>query len=86
MRRYYTVMGPMYARSYNAEEGETARARTIYSPDASVSYIGNFSGANGCTQIVALTVSWSGNSTFSANCSSAGMTPVEVGSVVKLSA
>jgi proline iminopeptidase len=34
MRRYYAVMGPMYARSYNAGEGEAARARTIYSPDA----------------------------------------------------
>ena len=58
----------------------------IYAPDASVSYIGNFGGANGCTQIVAQTVSWSGNASFSANCSSAGMSPVQVGSVVRLSA
>lgn len=58
----------------------------IYAPDASVSYIGNFGGVNGCTQIVAQTVSWSGNAKFSDNCSSAGMSPVQVGSVVRLSA
>jgi hypothetical protein len=58
----------------------------IYAPDAPVSYIGNFGGANGCTQIVAQTVSWSGNASFSANCSSAGISPVQVGSVVRLSA
>jgi len=58
----------------------------IYAPDASVSYIGNIGGVNGCTQIVAKTVSWSGSATFSDNCSSAGMSPVQVGSVVRLSA
>jgi hypothetical protein len=68
--------------------GDSASTVTgvIYSPDAPVSYIGNFSGVNGCTQIVGLTVSFSGNTTFTDNCSAAGISPVEVGSVVKLSA
>jgi hypothetical protein len=57
----------------------------IYAPDASVSYIGNFSGSGGCTQIVAQTISLSGNTTFSSNCTGK-FPPVQVGSVVKLSA
>ena len=58
----------------------------IYAPDAAVSYLGNFAGVNGCTQIVAMTVSWSGDTTFNDNCSAAGMGQVNVGSVVRLSA
>ena len=67
-------------------DGTSSMTGVIYAPDASVSYIGNFGGANGCTQIVANTVSWSGNASFSANCSAAGIAPVQVGSVVRLSA
>jgi Flp pilus assembly protein TadG len=59
---------------------------TIYSPDAAVNYIGNFSGSGGCTQIVALTVAWSGNTNFADNCSSAGMTQIPATTAVRLSA
>jgi hypothetical protein len=59
---------------------------TIYAPSGQVSYIGNFSGASGCTQIVADTVSWSGNTTFNDDCTNYGMTSVKVGAAVKLSA
>lgn len=58
----------------------------IYAPDANVSYVGNFSGVSGCTQIVASTVSWSGSTTFADNCAGAGMGKVQIGSVVRLSA
>ncbi|MBV9997140.1 MAG: hypothetical protein JO127_18195 [Caulobacteraceae bacterium] len=60
----------------------------IYSSSGAVNYIGNFSGANGCTQIVANTVSWSGNTSFSdaVTASCPGMQQVKVGSVVRLSA
>jgi proline iminopeptidase len=34
MRHFYAVMGPMYARSYDAAAGEAGRMRTIHSPDA----------------------------------------------------
>jgi len=59
---------------------------TIYAPDANVSFLGNFAGTSGCTQIVALTVSWSGSTTFADDCSAYGMGKVHVGSVVRLSA
>ncbi|RWG02130.1 pilus assembly protein TadG-related protein [Mesorhizobium sp.] len=45
----------------------------IYFPRQQVNYLGNFSGKNGCTQVVADTIQWSGNSTINQNCSSLGM-------------
>ncbi len=58
----------------------------IYAPDASVSYIGNFAGTNGCTQIVAQTVSWSGSTQFNDDCTAAGIGQVQIGGLVRLSA
>ncbi|TPI70740.1 hypothetical protein FJ420_06165 [Mesorhizobium sp. B3-1-3] len=45
----------------------------IYFPRQQVNYLGNFSGKNGCTQVVADTIQWSGNSTINQDCSSLGM-------------
>ncbi|TPK61744.1 hypothetical protein FJ546_17095 [Mesorhizobium sp. B2-4-19] len=45
----------------------------IYFPKQQVSYLGNFSGNSGCTQVVASTIQWSGNSTISQDCTSLGM-------------
>jgi hypothetical protein len=56
----------------------------IYFPTQIVSYIGNFSGANGCTQIVARIIQWSGSANLAANCSAYGMNPMPVGGVVRL--
>lgn len=56
----------------------------IYFPNQLVSYIGNFQGANGCTQLVARIVQWSGNSNLGADCSAYGMNTLPVGGVVKL--
>ncbi|WP_040310047.1 pilus assembly protein TadG-related protein [Asticcacaulis biprosthecium] len=56
----------------------------IYFPKQPVSYLGNFQGANGCTQLVARTVSWSGNTTLKVNCAGFGMGALAVGGVVKL--
>lgn len=58
----------------------------IYSPDGSIAYNGNFSGVSGCTQVVAQTVSWSGNTSFNDDCSAYGMTGIQIGSPVRLSA
>ena len=63
--------------------GDSASSMTgaIYFPSQDVSYIGNFSGTNGCTQIVAKTISWSGNASLAVNCSAYGISPIAVGSV-----
>jgi len=45
----------------------------LYFAGGTVAYAGNFAGTNGCTQIVADKVDWTGNSTFSADCSAYGM-------------
>ena len=56
----------------------------MYFPAQAVSYIGNFSGDNGCTHVVAKTISWSGNSNLAVDCSAAGMSPIVIGGVVAL--
>lgn len=56
----------------------------IYFPTQQVSYLGNFSGANGCTQIVADQVQWSGSATVAVNCSAQGMTPIPARQAVTL--
>ena len=56
----------------------------IYFPNQTVSYIGDFQGANGCTQVVARIIQWSGNSSLGVDCSAYGMSPLPVGGVVKL--
>ncbi|MBZ9710479.1 pilus assembly protein TadG-related protein [Mesorhizobium sp. ESP7-2] len=45
----------------------------IYFPKQQISYLGNFSGNGGCTQVVADTIQWSGNSTINQDCASLGM-------------
>lgn len=64
-------------------DGDPASTMTgaIYFPAQAVSYRGDFAGANGCTQIVAKTVAWSGSASLSVNCSAFGMQPVAVGGV-----
>lgn len=56
----------------------------IYFSKQNVSYLGNFQGANGCTQVVARTIDWSGNTNLAVNCTNYGMSPLPVGGVVKL--
>jgi Flp pilus assembly protein TadG len=56
----------------------------LYFPNQQVSYIGNFTGVNGCTQVVADTVSWSGNTNISVNCAAAGMQNIPARQAVKL--
>ncbi|MDX8471886.1 TadE/TadG family type IV pilus assembly protein [Mesorhizobium dulcispinae] len=45
----------------------------IYFPKQQVSYLGNFSGTGGCTQVVADTIQWSGSTTIKQDCTSLGM-------------
>ncbi|HEX6860817.1 MAG TPA: pilus assembly protein TadG-related protein [Caulobacteraceae bacterium] len=52
---------------------------TIYFPNDDVQYNGNFSGFNGCTQVVANTIQWSGNTSVSVDCTAYGMGKIQVG-------
>jgi hypothetical protein len=64
--------------------GDSSSSMTgnLYFPHTSVSYLGNFTGTNGCMHIVADTVQWTGNTTVGVNCSAYGMTSIPVGTVV----
>ncbi|MEI9410444.1 pilus assembly protein TadG-related protein [Mesorhizobium salmacidum] len=56
----------------------------IYFPKQQVNYLGNFSGNNGCTQLVADTIQWSGNSTINQDCSSLGMKDIPAAASVAI--
>ena len=56
----------------------------IYFPKQAVSYLGNFSGQSGCTQVVAKTITWSGNTTLTVDCSALGLRPIVAGGVITL--
>ncbi len=52
---------------------------TIYFPNDNVVYAGNFSGFNGCTQVVAYTIEWTGNTNLAVDCSTYGMGQIQIG-------
>lgn len=52
---------------------------TIYFPNDNVVYAGNFSGFNGCTQVVGYTIEWTGNTNLKVDCSAYGMGKIQVG-------
>lgn len=56
----------------------------LYFPTQKVTYQGNFSGANGCTQIVSKLVEWTGNATVNVDCSDFGMADISIGRAVRL--
>jgi len=58
----------------------------IYSAGGAINYNGNFSGLNGCTQVVGATVEWTGNTTVSVDCAAYGMRTLPVLTVVRLTA
>ncbi len=55
-----------------------------YFPSQPVTWQGNFSGINGCAQVVAKTVQWTGNATIKQDCTSLGMQPVPMPGTVRL--
>ncbi|WP_296818702.1 pilus assembly protein TadG-related protein [Brevundimonas sp.] len=56
----------------------------VYMPGRAVDYLGNFAGLEGCTQIVARTVQWSGSTTVAADCTAYGMRSLPVLHLVQL--
>jgi hypothetical protein len=58
----------------------------IYFANQDVEYNGNFSGLNGCTQVVGKTVAWTGNTSVSVDCAAQGMRTLPVLSIVRLTA
>jgi hypothetical protein len=57
----------------------------IYFPSQPVEYLGDFSGLNGCTQVVGRTVEWSGNTSVSVDCTGYGMSALPAMQLIRLS-
>jgi Flp pilus assembly protein TadG len=56
----------------------------LYFARQQVNYLGNFSGTGGCTQVVADTIQWSGNTTINQDCTSLGMRDLPAATSVAL--
>ena len=56
----------------------------LYFAQQDVNYLGNFSGAGGCSQVVAGTIQWSGSSTIKQDCTSLGMAEIPANQSVQL--
>jgi hypothetical protein len=58
----------------------------LYHPTQPVNYLGNFSGLNGCTRVVASTIQWSGNATIddTQNCAQYGLGGTPIYQLVRL--
>jgi Flp pilus assembly protein TadG len=65
-------------------DGSSLLTGDLYFPTQQVSYRGNFSGKNGCMQIVADTVQWTGSTTIAVDCTGQGMTHIAARQAVKL--
>jgi hypothetical protein len=74
------------ADAVNTINGDASSTITgaIYFPSQQVRFLGNFSGSNGCTQVVADTIYYTGSSTFQTNCTNTGMATIQVPGSVKL--
>lgn len=56
----------------------------LYFASQQVIYNGNFSGDNGCLQVVGKTIEWTGTAGVKADCSAYGMTPIPAYNIVRL--
>jgi len=65
-------------------DGSSQLTGDLYFPTQAVNYKGNFSGQNGCMQIVADTVLWTGSTTIAVDCSAYGMSAIPARQAVKL--
>lgn len=62
----------------------SAMTGALYFPSDAVEYSGNFSGRNGCTQVVGRTVSWIGNATVEVDCTAFGMANLPAAQLIKM--
>jgi hypothetical protein len=65
-------------------DGTSSMTGAIYMPSQQVQLNGNFSGVNGCMQVIADTIDYSGSATFASNCPNTGMSGVSIPGAVSL--
>jgi hypothetical protein len=87
-----TYGGILFYGDRNCESGSntfngTAASRltgALYFAQQEVQFLGNFSGTGGCSQIVAGTIQWSGNTSINQDCTSLGMRDLPAHQLVRL--
>lgn len=88
-----TYAGILFFADRDSRSGNTSRFNgtanskltgAIYMPTQAIEYLGNFSGINGCTQVVGDTVKWSGSTTVQVDCESLGLRTIPAYTVVRL--
>ncbi|HYG25351.1 MAG TPA: pilus assembly protein TadG-related protein [Caulobacteraceae bacterium] len=65
--------------TFNGNPSSSTMTGVIYFPAGNVQYNGSFTGFNGCTQVVANTITWTGNTQLSVDCSAQGMSVIQIG-------
>ncbi|MDP3495968.1 MAG: pilus assembly protein TadG-related protein [Hyphomonadaceae bacterium] len=65
---------------------DSALTGAMYFASQNVIYQGNFSGLNGCLQVIGDTVEWTGNTNIASDCSAYGMTAIPAYNIVRLTA
>jgi len=64
--------------------GTSQLTGAIYMPSQHVRFLGNFTGHNGCMQVVSLTMQYTGSSTFGTDCTGTGLYQIPTPGVVSL--
>lgn len=65
-------------------DGTSTMTGALYFPSQQIQMTGNFSGQNGCMQVIADTIDYTGSSNFAANCAAKGMSPVPIPGAVSV--
>jgi hypothetical protein len=56
----------------------------VYMPQSNIQFTGNSATSNGCTQVIGLTVTFSGNSGLQSNCTGSGTRTIETNETVAI--
>jgi len=81
---FYGDRRQTYATNTINGNASSALTGAIYFPSQGVQFLGNFSGTNGCSQVVADTIYYTGSGTFQTNCTGSGMATISVPGAVTL--
>jgi hypothetical protein len=74
---------PTATNTLNGNNSSTMTG-AVYFPSQQISFLGNFSGNNGCMQVIADTIYYTGNGTFNTNCPGTGMPPIQTPGTIAL--
>jgi Flp pilus assembly protein TadG len=80
--RSCTSCGSNTSETLNGTAGSLMTG-AIYFPKQNVNYLGNFAGVNGCTQVVADTITWNGHTHLSINCTGTGVKNIQAYEAVR---